>query len=190
MSDAKIILSLIEEVDPNDTDKLDEKWVNIEGFEGYFQISNYGRIKSLPRVKIDTLGRNQPVKGRILKWNINKNGYAIAHLFINGKDSAFQVHRLVAKHFIGVSDFPVNHKDRNPLNNHYSNLEYVSPRENTNHWKKSKFYPKGVRLKDGKYEARICIDGKQISLGKYETPEIAHKVYIQKVKNLGEDKYV
>lgn len=180
MSQAQEILKMIEE----------EQWKPITGFEDYYEISSHGKIRSLPRVKIDTLGRKQRVKGRVLKLNIRSQNTKFVHLWVNGKDNCRQVHRLVAEHFIGYSDLPVNHKDRNRLNNHVSNLEYVTSRENTNHWigceKKNL---RGVTRQGGRYRAKIYKNGKTIHLGYYDCPESAHKAYLNEVIKMEERKY-
>ena len=87
-------------------------------------MSNWGRVKSLER--IDRLGHLR--KEKILSSRPHDGGYAIVALYKNGKRKDYHVHRLVAEAFLDNPDnLPcINHKDENPSNNHYSNLEFCS----------------------------------------------------------------
>lgn len=107
-----------------------EIWKDIEGFEGFYQISNYGEVRSLDR--FDGI-RN--LKGNILKQNLKQNGYLQVGLRKQGKRKWFSVHRLVAKHFIPNPDkLPqVNHIDSNKQNNTVDNLEWVTAKANYKH---------------------------------------------------------
>ena len=115
--------------------KIKEVWKDINGFEGYYQISNYGRIRSLDRLIIRSDGNPLPLKGRILKQNLKKSGRLQIMLTKNSVYKVYQVHRLVAEHFIpNPNNWPeVNHKDENPLNNHVDNLEWCTPSYNVNY---------------------------------------------------------
>ena len=103
-----------------------EIWKDIKGYEGLYQISNYGNVKSLERIV--KRGRNyKPVCERILKTGTNKN-YTYAILSKFGKCKTAWVHRLVAEAFIPNPDnLPcINHKDENPKNNNADNLEWCT----------------------------------------------------------------
>ena len=107
---------------------MEEIWKDIKEYEGYYQVSNWGRIKSLPR--------NSTVKyARNLKLRANRHGYLYVVLCKNGKVKTYYVHRLVAEAFIPNTDnLPcVNHKDENPLNNNVDNLEWCSYSYNSNY---------------------------------------------------------
>ena len=97
-----------------------EKWKEITGYEGYYSISNYGRIKSLSR----NVGYN--LKESILTINLSKVGYKTVDLYKNKKRKTFYVHRLVAFEFCDNKNGYdcINHIDENKLNNHFSNLEW------------------------------------------------------------------
>lgn len=103
-----------------------EVWKDIRGYEGIYQISNLGRIKSLHR---DC--RN----GRILNPAKNNSGYLRVALSNNGKIRYDSIHRLVAEAFISnPKKLPeVNHIDGNKLNNSVENLEWVTKGENQIH---------------------------------------------------------
>ena len=102
-----------------------EEWKDIQGFEGWYQISNYGNIKSLDRISPGKNNSVRHLKGAFMKLNIDTNGYYIICLHKNKIRYDFKVHRLVAQTFIPNPDnLPeVNHIDGDKLNNHVDNLE-------------------------------------------------------------------
>ncbi len=99
-----------------------EQWKDIEGYEGIYEVSNYGKVR-----RIDT--------GYVMKERLTFDGYVKATLTTNSKAKDFRVHRLVANAFIPNPDNKetVNHKDGNKLNNHISNLEWATRSEQTQH---------------------------------------------------------
>lgn len=101
-----------------------EIWKDIIGYEGLYQVSNFGRVKSFK------FG-----KERILKPGTNKYGYLIVILCKNGKVKHFYVHRLVAEAFIpNPHNYPcVNHKDECKTNNNVNNLEWCTYTYNNNY---------------------------------------------------------
>lgn len=110
------------------------EWRDIEGFQGLYQVSCTGLVRSLDMVVPYKDGRVRVQKGRILKPG-NNVGYARVNLVKNGKVFPALVHRLVAKAFIPNPDkLPfINHKDFNRRNNSVDNLEWCSPLENHQH---------------------------------------------------------
>ena len=94
-----------------------EIWKDIEGYEGLYQVSNYGRVKSQ---------RRPGAPGGVIKTRPGNSKYLMAQLCKNGKYKHELVHRLVAQAFLeNPQRFPeVNHKDENRLNNHAENLEW------------------------------------------------------------------
>lgn len=109
-----------------------EIWKDIKGYEGLYEISNFGRVKS--HVKI---GSPTHYKTPIL----STPGYYVVSLSKDGKTTnSVGIHRLVAEAFVKNSDetkIEVNHKDGNKLNNYYENLEWVTRKENNEHAIKS-----------------------------------------------------
>lgn len=116
-------------------DSLEEEWVDITDYEGCYQISTKGQIKSCNRYVGHNYGGLRLIKSRILTQSINSSGYKKVRLSKDGIGANFYVHRLIAEHFIdNPQNKPeVNHKDGNKLNNNISNLEWVTEQENTQH---------------------------------------------------------
>lgn len=115
-----------------------EIWKDVEGFEGYYQISSMGRVRSLDRqITCIAFGKVQVrmQRGRVLKGSVCSSGYPIVHLYQDCERVNVMVHRIVAKHFLDKVDGKdfVNHKDGNKLNNFAENLEWVTKSENTLH---------------------------------------------------------
>ena len=112
-----------------------EVWKDIVGYEGLYQVSNMGQVRSLDRVITMKNGVNQFHKGYIIKSKANNSGYLTVNLHKNGVSSTKTIHRLVALHFVdGYFDgAEVNHKDENKLNNSHDNLEWVNKDTNLNY---------------------------------------------------------
>ena len=107
-----------------------ECWKPVEGYEGLYAVSSNGGAKSVER--FDSLGRLW--KERILRPTKTTDGYLLVQLYKDGKRKKYLVHRLVAQAFIPNPDNKpcVNHLDENKTNNHYSNLSWTTPKENSN----------------------------------------------------------
>ena len=113
-----------------------EIWKDIPGYEGIYQVSNRGLVKSLDRDAKFSNGKNYHLKGKILSVNVcKKNGVNLVYLWKNNKGCTCQVHRLVALCFIpNPENKPeINHIDGNRSNNTVSNLEWVTGSENMLH---------------------------------------------------------
>ena len=110
------------------------EWKDIEGYAGIYQVSKNGEVKSLKRERINGKGSYMQ-KEMILKKTITTNGYFKVDLTKDKVRKSFRVHRLVALAFIpNVFNKPnVNHIDGNKLNNHVSNLNWCTQKENVNH---------------------------------------------------------
>ena len=113
-----------------------EIWKPIEGYEGLYEVSNYGRIKSLKR-KVFVKKKNiyKTVNERILKPNKNTHGYYSLFLSKNGMAKIVTVHSLVANAFISnPNNYPqINHKDEDKSNNNAENLEWCTCKYNINY---------------------------------------------------------
>lgn len=126
-----------------------ERWVDIYEYEGLYQVSNMGRVRSCNRTVVMKNGTVRTYKGEIKK--ISNTTYSTVSLYKNNKEATCLVHRLVAQAFIpnpkGLPE--VNHKDSDPTNNVWTNLEWVSSAGNTEYrilyGKKSKSYRRKVK---------------------------------------------
>lgn len=107
---------------------VEEIWKPIDGLDGYYEISNKGRVRSLDRILRGCYGSTQLKKGQIMKPVKMKNGYLSQGFYFNGKHRQYYIHRLVAKAFIPNLDnqTEINHKDENKENNCVENLEWCS----------------------------------------------------------------
>lgn len=113
-----------------------EIWKDIDGFEGSYQVSNLGRVKSMNRQVIYSNGRVHLVKEKIIRLSRDRKGYLRACLVdVNKKKYSRQVHRLVAKAFIpNPHNFPqVNHKNEKHDDNREYNLEWCTAEYNLNY---------------------------------------------------------
>lgn len=101
-----------------------EIWLPIEGYGGLYQVSNYGRVKSLDY--------NRTKQEKILRQGKNKYGYLMVVLYKEGKGKTIKIHRLVAQAFIpNPNNYPcVNHKDECKTNNCVDNLEWCTQKYN------------------------------------------------------------
>jgi hypothetical protein len=118
---------------------VNEEWRDVCGFEGYYQVSSLGRVRSLDRyIQYTGVGKGSGChfyKGQILKPRIARHGYYQVVLRKPSVKKSFTIHLIVAPAFLGdrPKGFHVNHIDGNKLNNCVGNLEYCSPKENTQH---------------------------------------------------------
>jgi hypothetical protein len=107
-----------------------EEYKDIKGYEGLYQISNLGNVKSLQRVLIRVDGRKKTIKEKFIKKNINNNYHRVSLTDLLGNYKSFYIQRLVAETFLGYSELMVDHIDGNTFNNALSNLRYVTRSQN------------------------------------------------------------
>jgi hypothetical protein len=107
-----------------------EKWKAVVGYEGLYEVSDEGNVRSVDRV----VGTRH-LKGRSMKLKKDKYGYLTVGLCMNGRHKYLKIHRLVAlAHIPNENDKPhVNHLDEIKHHNHVDNLSWCTPKENANH---------------------------------------------------------
>lgn len=160
-----------------------EEFRDIKGYEGLYQISDLGRVKSLERPVRCKAGGFRTVKERILNSKANKSGYLLVTLSVRDKKESKSIHQLVASAFIEkktiISDLVVDHKDNNKLNNNKSNLQLITPRHNSSKDRKGTSKYTGVcwHKKSKKWCASIQIKGKAVWLGVFFDELSASKTY-------------
>jgi hypothetical protein len=126
-----------------------EKWIAIEGFDGEFEVSDEGRIRSNRKTK-------SGIKTNILKPAVNHKGYLIIRTHYKRKRVTFRIHREVAKAFIPNPDNKpqVNHRNGNKLKNQSSNLEWSTGLENAKHAMDNGLWENNLKASKATNEAR------------------------------------
>ena len=174
---------------------MKEIWKDIKGYEGCYQISNFGRVKSIPRIISTGCNSLKSWKGRIMKLTVDSLGYLAVHLSKGGKAKMYKVHRLVASSFLLNSDNKpqINHKNGIKTDNRIKNLEWCTPSENIKHAFDNglkvitnldkRYKAKGCyRQKKGKWIAKIKVNKNQIYLGTFDIEHEAKNAYKEAVK--------
>lgn len=110
-------------------------WKDIAGYEGLYQVSDQGEIRSLDKTLQIRPNCIITRKGKIMKPEVSNKGYLRIILYKNDKKKHFSIHRLVAKAFIPNPENldTINHKDENKFNNAADNLEWMSLKSNINY---------------------------------------------------------
>lgn len=170
---------------------MQEVWKDIAGYEGHYQVSNIGRIKSLSR-RIDYMGRTRYTKEIMLTLRLSVFGYLRTALYKNDKATHCSVHLLVWDAFgSGQRDYrriQVDHINNDKLDNRIENLQLLSARANTTKailakgTKRCK--PIGIVYRRNRYEAAIIICGKRYHLGIFRTEIEASAAYQNKLKEV------
>lgn len=175
----------------NTSTKVQEIFNDIPNYEGYYQVSNFGNVKSLPRIIEHSISGYQTLRERILKLSVSGTGYLSVSLCKNGISETYLVHQLVAITFLNhkPNGFKLvcNHKNFNILDNRVENLEIVTNRENSNqkHIKHSSKYTGVTWRKDHKkWCSQIRISGKKMHLGYFTNEYDASLAYEKAIKHV------
>jgi hypothetical protein len=166
--------------------RIVEIWKGIPGYEGSYEVSSFGNVRSLDR--LSSVGHK--LKGRMLKKSLNGVGYYVVNLH-NGKQKTNNVHVLVASAFLGhvqsgYTGLVVDHIDNNPLNNKLDNLQLITQRHNTSKDRKGSSKYTGVTWykKSSKWISRIRIKGRVKHLGYFKNELEAKEAYEIELKKL------
>lgn len=153
-----------------------EIWKDVVGYEGLYQVSNLGNVKSL------YFG-----KQKILKQNIGTSGYLFVHLYKDKNSTPVMVHRIVYEAFYGIKScrkYVVDHIDNNKQNNILSNLQYISNRLNSSKDKKSKTGHHNIYFNSGAYLVRMRVNNVKKTIGTFYNIEDAilnRDIFIEKL---------
>ena len=166
-----------------------EVWKDIPEYEGLYQVSNLGVIRSVDRVVVDKNGVRYNRKGVVLKAGKNNSGYFSVNLHKGGKLNSQCVHKIVLLAFVGKSDLQGDHINEIKSDNRLANLEYVTHRDNVCRHRASRKYSSkylGVLWDKSrsKWLAQISIKGKKKYLGRFTSETQAAQAYIEAVNNL------
>lgn len=162
---------------------MEEIWKDIPGYEGLYQASNLGNIKSI-------------FNNKILKFGVSTNNYYTVNLWKNKKSKHYRVHTLIAITFLNHTPnkqiIVIDHIDNNKTNNRLENLQLISQRHNSN---KDKLLPKsGVRgvywsTINKKWQVRLRINGKKKNILYHDNKEYCGYVYKEASKIIDENKH-
>jgi hypothetical protein len=111
--------------------KKNEIWIPIPDYEGLYEISNQGNIRSLDRSMTDSMGRLRKFQGRNRKILLRPNGYPFIKLSKQGEERQFSVHHLVMMAFIGQrpANWDTHHKNGISHDNRLKNLQYITKKD-------------------------------------------------------------
>ena len=139
---------------------MKEIWKDIEGYEGYYQVSNLGRVRSVERIV-----NRKKLKGKFISYGRDTKGYLFVNLSKENKQKTARVHRLVAQAFIPKIDGKdyIDHIDGSRDNNNVSNLRWCTHKENCN-------------FEIAKLRQRLGCMGNKKWLGKHHTEETKKKI--------------
>lgn len=169
---------------------MEEVWRDIPDFEGYYQVSNLGRVRSLDRVVKTKDGLLRNIKGVILKYGFNDKGYKLVNFTKDSKGKTYPVHKLVAICFLGHKPNGmielIDHIDEDKTNNRVDNLQIVNNRFNKNKSLSIKYKYIGVRkIKNCiTYSYRIRNDKIREYKGGFKTKEAAAEAYQKRLNEI------
>jgi hypothetical protein len=160
-------------------DFVEEEGKDIKDYEGFYQVSNFGRVKSLDRTIVGRWGATNR-KGRILRYNVKKRGYVNIVLQRDVKSKTCRVHRLVAQAFLenNLGKSAVDHIDEDKQNNLKSNLRWVTNQENSELYyskreSSSKYNGVSYDNRDNVWRARFYEGGKEVFIGSFDSEDSA-----------------
>jgi len=167
---------------------MEEIWKDIPDYEGRYQVSNIGNVKSLERTA-NHIGGIRRVSAKELTKVMFRDGYY--YVFLSSPRMQVGVHQLIAMAFLNHKrcgfEVVVDHKDNNKTNNVLSNLQLTTNRHNSTKDVSNKTGFLGVTKQRRKFKATIRHNGKSVYLGMFKTAELAHEGYLQARRKIETD---
>ncbi len=167
-----------------------EEYRDIKGYEGFYQVSNLGAVKSLARLMVNRNGKEYQIKERILKLG-KGDVYLTVNLYKDGAGKTLSVHTLVATAFLNhtpnrYEGFIVDHIDNDPLNNRVDNLQLITQRHNLSKDSKGSSEYVGVswNKQTSKWRASVYIDGSYKFLGGFSNELEASEAYQKELQTI------
>lgn len=161
-------------------EKVGEVWKEIEGYEEYYLVSNFGTVKRKPSY-VKRKNAYIFVKGSIIKPQIVAK-YTAVSLSRDGNQKTYYLHRIIAKAFIPNPENKrcVNHKDADKLNNSLDNLEWCTNKENTRHAMSLELLNFGEKCKNSKLTDELVRKIRNLRREKVRLPEVAKIMGLEK----------
>tara|TARA_R110002167_G_C12366771_1_gene623723 strand:+ start:37 stop:594 length:558 start_codon:yes stop_codon:yes gene_type:complete len=164
---------------------MKEIWKDIKDYEGIYQVSNTGKIKSLEREVYHSRHGTINLKEKLKQFTKHKDGRFQVTLSFEGVNKMKMVSNLVAEHFKSTTEIRdcIIHLDKNNSNNNVDNLKYVTRRdvafirESKSKYKTSKKFGVWFEKSKNRYRASITMKGKQKTLGTFKTEKEASEAY-------------
>lgn len=161
-------------------------WKDIPGYEGIYQVSNLGKVKSLDRIDY----ANRKLKGQYLAGSKDKF-YSSVVLYKNAKSKTYRIHLLMAMAFLNHVPsrmYHVDHIDGDSFNNSLDNIRVVTARENSQNTNKKprlgySFYPSR-----NKYKSQAYYNNKSVFLGYFDTEQEARDAYNNFINHINKNK--
>ena len=169
---------------------MQEVWKPVVGYEGLYEVSNLGRVYSLPKKWIRNKGANRSHNGKFLSVGLSSKGYPRVLLSRDGKCKIREIHQLVAEAFLDHRPcgykIVVDHIDNNKLNNAVTNLQLISQRQNASKEVRgtSKYVGVSYDKARSKWSACISFNKKVLKLGRFNTEYEAHIAYQTKLNEI------
>ena len=169
---------------------MEEEWRDVKGYEGSYQVSDQGRVKSLARVVIKSGGKSLRLKERMMTGSPNNSNYLHVTLSKEGDQQSLGIHKIVAVAFIGHIPkgyiIVVDHINKNNRDNRPSNLRSVTQRANLSRRTLTSSIYTGVSWfeRDKSWHSRIYHNGKNLYVGKFKSEFVAHLEYQLALKQI------
>jgi len=156
---------------------MDEIWKPVPGYEGFYEASTTGKIRSIGYTYSGTGNYHKRQEPRILKGSKDKNGYIIQVLCLRGTRKTYKEHRLIASTFIpNPNNYEqINHKDENVVNNSVDNLEWCTSSYNNNYGKRRKRLSESLRNNPKKSKPVIQLDMDRNFVARYPSAKEAQR---------------